>query len=681
MRKYLPILLILFTLPVFGATVTTTTDWTVRSNSQQIDTLVVTIDSGSNRKFIIYHMDRANTYTEGTITVGGQSPTETISADLVQAGTTYRHRLWIWKESAIVAMSGTTVSWSDGTTNDISHLYGTIENTDQANLSSFTGTDIGNTDLTVTTTSSSGDLIACAAIEEDETTSFTGWDTLTEELDAQPTGDITRHGYGVGNGGDNTTVIDILAPSNNSASCIVFADFTGPTFTAGPTLNACTATTCTFDFTSDTTGTVFSAAYTTGASAPGDCNAVETGTGAESTASEAVTATVADSDTLTSTLIQHDYYFCIEEAPDTDSAVSSVLNQNRNAPTGFSIVVNAGMSGTAPFAQPVDTACDTDGSTAVLTGCADTADMGPGAICTVSAGLPNTGPFKIVAKTVSTLTIDTVTNSVQSNVTVTCLVDTSGNPFFNPGIADNDLFELPADTNICTACLTWDTALDVVYTPDAGEEEDFASITSCMQDVSDSTGEFTRPDCWSGAAFLIYVNNVAPSFDIASVADISLPVGSAMDAIDFDALCTHANLTPATELRSGSSLPASLSFSSGTVSGTVDAENESGFSVDFWCEAGGLYGLQTWTAYPVTTWTMVDITGDTVDAGIVTIEAAAPWRVGDGITSTISCDDSVARGDIISQSPAASTEVVAEVAISAVPSTGPTCSRQRRRTP
>lgn len=70
----------------------------------------------------------------------------------------------------------------------------------------------------------------------------------------------------------------------------------------------------------------------------------------------------------------------------------------------------------------VDTSGDTNGSTAIITGMADTSDFNVGEYVTVSAGFPTTGPYKILSKSASSLTLDENSNSAQSNITVTAAV-------------------------------------------------------------------------------------------------------------------------------------------------------------------------------------------------------------------------------------------------------------------
>lgn len=70
------------------------------------------------------------------------------------------------------------------------------------------------------------------------------------------------------------------------------------------------------------------------------------------------------------------------------------------------------------FSAATDNTGDTDGSTGVITGMADTSDFNVGQYVTVSAGFATTGPFKITALTASTMTVNANSNSSQSNVTV-----------------------------------------------------------------------------------------------------------------------------------------------------------------------------------------------------------------------------------------------------------------------
>ncbi len=82
------------------------------------------------------------------------------------------------------------------------------------------------------------------------------------------------------------------------------------------------------------------------------------------------------------------------------------------------------------FSSATDNTGDTDGSTAVITGMTDTSDFSVGDYVDVSAGFASTGPYKIVALTATTITLDTVSNAVATNITV----DTSDPTFVSMGV-------------------------------------------------------------------------------------------------------------------------------------------------------------------------------------------------------------------------------------------------------
>lgn len=70
------------------------------------------------------------------------------------------------------------------------------------------------------------------------------------------------------------------------------------------------------------------------------------------------------------------------------------------------------------FSAAADSTGRTDGSTNVITGMSDTSGFHVGEYVTVSGGLATTGPYIILEKTATTITINANSNSVQSNITV-----------------------------------------------------------------------------------------------------------------------------------------------------------------------------------------------------------------------------------------------------------------------
>lgn len=77
------------------------------------------------------------------------------------------------------------------------------------------------------------------------------------------------------------------------------------------------------------------------------------------------------------------------------------------------MVTDGGTFGTA-----TDNTGDTDGSTGVITGMTDTSDFNVGDVVNISAGFSATTNHIILSKTSTSITVDSNSNSVQSNVTV-----------------------------------------------------------------------------------------------------------------------------------------------------------------------------------------------------------------------------------------------------------------------
>ena len=84
-------------------------------------------------------------------------------------------------------------------------------------------------------------------------------------------------------------------------------------------------------------------------------------------------------------------------------------------PTG--VTVSSSAVTVSPGAA-TDNTGDTDGTTGLIAGMADTSDFEVGDPVTVSAGFATTGPFTILSKTATSVTVDALSNAVASNVTV-----------------------------------------------------------------------------------------------------------------------------------------------------------------------------------------------------------------------------------------------------------------------
>jgi hypothetical protein len=70
------------------------------------------------------------------------------------------------------------------------------------------------------------------------------------------------------------------------------------------------------------------------------------------------------------------------------------------------------------FGAATDNTGDTDGASNVITGMTDTSDFAVGDYVDVSAGFASTGPYRIIAITATTITINALSNAAVNNITV-----------------------------------------------------------------------------------------------------------------------------------------------------------------------------------------------------------------------------------------------------------------------
>jgi hypothetical protein len=423
---------------------------------------------------------------------------------------------------------------------------------------------------------------------------------------------------------------------------------TAPTFTAGPTESTNSATDVLVTYTASQSGTLHWALRNSGSSAYADCAAVQAASGAIDADSEATSADVL----IPFVHYEGDIDLCLDTAGG-ESAVATLNDVVRNTCSGCAARELAALSDTSPLKVPVDTTGDTDhdgpGAANIITGMAATTLFAVGSLVTVSSGFASTGPFLIQSKTDTTITVDSNATSTASNVTVTGHVNTAGTTLISPTPAAGDWleYETAADNG---GTVSFDAGWDVDYDPDTGEELDLAALSVCPQDVSDTTPEFAAPlNCRTTAFYELLVNNAPPTFDIAAITNIALPVGTPIATIALDSLCTHTR--PVTvEVRAGAALPMGLTLSNGDIAGTLAGEHESPFSTQLWCGVGDLWSLQTWTAYGITSVTMIDLVGLDLNAAgtgaIDTLLAAFPWY--DQGLIQANCDS----GTVVAQSPA-----------------------------
>jgi len=476
MRRTILAAILAWPLLANAASVTATTGWTTKSDSTSLNGGVVTVDSGSNRKFIIFHIDRSvGGYTPPSCTIDSVSPNDTLAFYDDPTGLT----IYIWDETSLATIGATgTVGSCSSSNDDIAYLYGTIENTDQADLGSAPtdSEDVGTANpANLTTSSSSGDLIVCGAQEVDETQTLS-WDTLSELLDVQVDG--TRNGFAAGNGGDGTTSVDITETNTRLvASCQVFPNAaTAPTFAVAPSCSPTTnGVSCTY--TASATSTNYGVCVNPGDGPPSAAQVKagnnDGGTAALWAGSDSNTGT---SDTINVTgsnkPVKMNCYFVLNNGSGDSSVDSSQSGKLRSARSGFAIQTLASLSASSIF------------------DCA------------------------------------------------TCVNGGSGDAYFNPDVAVGDVIEYENDTDEDADCdVAFDTDGDFEMTPvAAGDCDGSRSFNISFQDVSSATtGLFTAPTTGNFSTDdTITSGNAAPLF-VGSALSLLIALDEAMASYDLDA--------------------------------------------------------------------------------------------------------------------------------------------------
>lgn len=252
-----------------------------------------------------------------------------------------------------------------------------------------------------------------------------------------------------------------------------------------------------------------------------------------------------------------------------------------------------------------------------------------------------------------------------------CDLDSS----FNPDCAIGDVFEYEDDTNESADCnISFEADGDFVLTPVvAGDCDNRRSFEISYEDVSsDTTGLFTAPTAGNFTTDdTIYVNNVAPDCPIEPSAQvIVLTEDAVMTARDLAVIgsCSDFEGDAITYSVTGGTLPVGTALG-GTGNkdwtGTPTTENEAGVLITITAtDIAGATDTFQFTVYVVNTFTVPNLVGNTLAEAIDEILVAAPWRDTDvGLTvSALTC--SVAPvGDILTQNPAAATQLAAFGAI------------------
>jgi hypothetical protein len=442
----------------------------------------------------------------------------------------------------------------------------------------------------------------------------------------------------------------------------------GPTFTTGPTVAAATNG---FTISGTLSGTGTLTAYAVGVN-PGDgaptCTQIKAGqndggTSADISANEVWTTDVADSFTVTRTGAwpRYNVHVCGSDGTN-DTSVTTSNNQNRSADASQAITVSTSVSGTSAFALQSENTCDTTTDSATITGCADTSWLQVGMLVDLSAGFADLTDVIVTGLTSSTITLENEANSTTANITVT------QDAYYSPTVAAGDVVEGDT-TNSEGDSVTVGADLEISWTDTCGGC--YTTWDYNIQDVSDVvSGDFDAgPPTWSNGDDTMHFFSTAPSWGGTAGDPIVLDYNTAMTTISLDAgnYCTDSDSQAMTiAVRSGT-LPTGVTLTNNDLSGTPTVEDESGATINFTCtDTGGLVAAQDITLYVVDTVTMPTLDDSDIDAALDDAAAAVPWRdYGEGVSSTFSCSTEASQ-QVMSQSPAASTEVSADQVVSLV---------------
>jgi hypothetical protein len=196
-------------------------DWQTVINSEPTGSL--TIGTGSNRMFVlITTAETDGDYTISVMTVGGESATYTFDVFWESGGTNdLKVTAHVWNEAAIAAMSGSTASYTDDTTDAKKHFnYITMQDTAQQSPPDDSPSVSSSTTHDVDTTSTSDDWILWISAGQSAARPITDADTTDIFWNDGTDSYMSSGGDGVG--GDNTTTLTIGLADELLALGLVF---------------------------------------------------------------------------------------------------------------------------------------------------------------------------------------------------------------------------------------------------------------------------------------------------------------------------------------------------------------------------------------------------------------------------------------------------------------------------
>lgn len=461
-----------------------------------------------------------------------------------------------------------------------------------------------------------------------------------------------------------------------------------PTFSSGPSAGGTGGTTITVNFTSDQTGDVYGVACPDGQAAPtvaqvkaGDCTG---DVAAEDAFTQAVVASVADTDTFTglANSTTYDTHFMIDSTVNGDSAaIASLANQTTtagsgpeftsgpsvaSATNGFTISGTITCTGTctveAVACNPGDAAPSNaeleagqcGGGNAALMNASEawttatpdsfllTSANKPARFDVYVAGTDGTNDTTVIEFANQNRSADSgQTIAVLSSIATTSIFDLD--PYFDPDVTAGDVVEHDSDTNEDAGCsVAFEADGDFTLTPDAaGDCDGKRTFDISYQDVSSATtGLFTAPTAGNFTTDDLVCNgNTAPESEDPFEVPMAWTVGESIDPIDLSAYFSDADGDSLTFTLTTGSWPAGVS-QSGTgnkdVTGTPTVEDEAGIALVVTatdnCGDTATYSFYSGTAkdfYVIDTWAVPNLDNLDFDDAATAVIAAAPWRAFD----------------------------------------------------
>lgn len=243
----------------------------------------------------------------------------------------------------------------------------------------------------------------------------------------------------------------------------------------------------------------------------------------------------------------------------------------------------------------------------------------------------------------------------------------SFNTAVNPDIANGDF--LLANDNVDPGAVAVTISAACQYSYSASGRQ--SVLNTEVYDASVGAYHASDIDAWFNNSAPLCVNISEPFVWTKDIA---------IDAFDLDTYCTDADTEQSVYTVTTGTLPTgvTLTGATGAIAGTPTVEDEDGVAITFTAtDIPGDTDTFTSTMYVIETVTMPTLDDDDLNTAIADMNTLRPWLdFGEGISVTFSCDVEELE-QVVSQDPAASTEITATEEISLVVSLG-ACATSKR---